>query len=150
MCVFLQMCAARRDSPCTLREKASAGKLRLQGAVPSLIAVPCCSQAITQDHTGHREPIRGALYNSLFAVVVSVDDGGATCVWNLQVIMFRHVERASEACGWPTHCRNCTKVQAVWKFLSHNKHVVEDLQEVTHSMNLCSCIPGVPCKFDSS
>jgi hypothetical protein len=58
-----------------------------RAAVPSLIAVPCCPQAITQDHTGHREPIRGALYNSLFAVVVSVDDGGATCVWNLQVIM---------------------------------------------------------------
>eukprot|EP00775_Hariotina_reticulata_P009116 gene9116-9285_t len=43
-------------------------------------------KAITQDRTGHREPIRGALYNSLFAVVVSVDDGGATCVWNLQVM----------------------------------------------------------------
>jgi hypothetical protein len=42
-------------------------------------------QVITQDRTGHREPVRGALYNAVFGVVVSVDEGGTVCVWNLQV-----------------------------------------------------------------
>lgn len=42
-------------------------------------------QAITQDRTGHKDPVRGALYNSAFAVIVSVDEAGTTCVWNLQV-----------------------------------------------------------------
>jgi hypothetical protein len=46
-------------------------------------------QVITQDRTGHREPVRGALYNATFGVVVSVDEGGTVCVWNLQV-----------RCGW--------------------------------------------------
>jgi hypothetical protein len=49
--------------------------------------VACCAapQAITQDRTGHKDPVRGALYNSAFAVIVSVDEAGTTCVWNLQV-----------------------------------------------------------------
>lgn len=42
-------------------------------------------QAITQDRTGHKDPVRGALYNAAFAVIVSVDEAGTTCVWNLQV-----------------------------------------------------------------
>ncbi|WIA12480.1 hypothetical protein OEZ85_012515 [Tetradesmus obliquus] len=41
-------------------------------------------KVITQDRTGHREPVRGALYNAVFGVVVSVDEGGTVCVWNLQ------------------------------------------------------------------
>lgn len=45
----------------------------------------CFLQVITQDRTGHREPVRGALYNRTFGVVVSVDEGGTVCVWNLQV-----------------------------------------------------------------
>lgn len=66
-----------------------------------LLCEPCCCrshcepwpgtahaarlQAITQDRTGHREPVRGALYNATFGVIVSVDEGGTVCVWNLQV-----------------------------------------------------------------
>lgn len=46
---------------------------------------PLLLQVITQDRTGHREPVRGALYNAVFGVVVSVDEGGTVCVWNLQV-----------------------------------------------------------------
>ena len=42
-------------------------------------------QVITQDRSGHRDPLRGALYNSTFSVVVSVDEGGNVCVWNIQV-----------------------------------------------------------------
>ncbi|GFR43071.1 hypothetical protein Agub_g4078 [Astrephomene gubernaculifera] len=38
---------------------------------------------VAQDRTGHMEPIRAALYNRLFGVVVSVDEGGTVCVWNL-------------------------------------------------------------------
>jgi hypothetical protein len=50
--------------------------------------VPCNQrQVITQDRTGHREAVRGALYNHVFAVIVSVDEGGTTCVWNLQVCL---------------------------------------------------------------
>lgn len=49
-------------------------------------------QAVTQDRTGHKDPVRGALYNSAFAVIISVDEAGTTCVWNLQV---RH---------WCQHC----------------------------------------------
>lgn len=53
----------------------------------SLITALLCllDQVITQDRTGHKDPVRGALYNSAFAVIVSVDEGGTTCVWNLQV-----------------------------------------------------------------
>jgi hypothetical protein len=54
-------------------------------------------QVITQDRTGHREPVRGALYNATFGVVVSVDEGGTVCVWNLQV---RWVLRA----WWDVSC----------------------------------------------
>jgi hypothetical protein len=43
---------------------------------------------ITQDRTGHREPVRGAQYNATFGVVVSVDEGGTVCGWNLQVCCF--------------------------------------------------------------
>jgi hypothetical protein len=54
----------------------------------SLVTAQLClfAQVITQDRTGHKDPVRGALYNSAFAVIVSVDEGGTTCVWNLQVI----------------------------------------------------------------
>jgi hypothetical protein len=44
-----------------------------------------CVQVITQDRSGHRDPLRGALYNSTFSVVVSADEGGTVCVWNIQV-----------------------------------------------------------------
>jgi hypothetical protein len=45
-------------------------------------------QVVTQDRTGHKDPVRGALYNAAFAVVVSVDEAGTTCVWNLQVTLW--------------------------------------------------------------
>lgn len=37
------------------------------------------------DKTGHREPLRGVLYNGTFHVAVSVDEGGTVCVWRMQV-----------------------------------------------------------------
>ncbi len=40
-----------------------------------------------QDKTGHREPLRGALYNATFHVAVSADEGGTVCVWNMQVLV---------------------------------------------------------------
>jgi hypothetical protein len=40
---------------------------------------------VTLDKTGHREPLRGVLYNSVFHVAVSVDEGGTVCVWCMQV-----------------------------------------------------------------
>lgn len=42
-------------------------------------------QLVSQDRTGHREPLTGALYNTTFGVVVSVDEGGTCCVWNMLV-----------------------------------------------------------------
>jgi hypothetical protein len=48
-------------------------------------------QVVTQDRTGHKDPVRGALYNAAFAVVVSVDEAGTTCVWNLQVNLQQHL-----------------------------------------------------------
>jgi hypothetical protein len=53
----------------------------------NLINAQLClfAQVITQDRTGHKDPVRGVLYNSAFAVIVSVDEGGTTCVWDLQV-----------------------------------------------------------------
>lgn len=38
---------------------------------------------VSQDRTGHQDPIRGALYNPTFHVVVSADEGGTVCVWNM-------------------------------------------------------------------
>jgi hypothetical protein len=40
---------------------------------------------VTLDKTGHRQPLRGVLYNSTFHVAVSVDEGGTVCVWCMQV-----------------------------------------------------------------
>ncbi|KAF8071365.1 hypothetical protein HT031_001449 [Scenedesmus sp. PABB004] len=42
---------------------------------------PCAWQhkVTSADRTGHREPVRGALFNATFAVVVSVDEGGTAC-----------------------------------------------------------------------
>ena len=40
---------------------------------------------VTLDKTGHREPLRGVLYNQVFHVAVSVDEGGTVCVWCMQV-----------------------------------------------------------------
>jgi hypothetical protein len=40
---------------------------------------------VTLDKSGHREPLRGVLYNSAFHVAVSVDEGGTVCVWCMQV-----------------------------------------------------------------
>lgn len=37
------------------------------------------------DKTGHREPLRGVLYNGTFHVAVTVDEGGTVCVWRMQV-----------------------------------------------------------------
>jgi len=59
-------------------------------------AAHCCGCAVhkppplppparLQDKTGHRQPIVAALYNKHFDTVVSVDEGGSTCVWGLQV-----------------------------------------------------------------
>lgn len=42
------------------------------------------AQVVTLDKTGHREPLRGVLYNSTFHVIVSVDEGGTVCVWRMQ------------------------------------------------------------------
>ncbi|KAF5835754.1 WD40-repeat-containing domain protein [Dunaliella salina] len=38
---------------------------------------------VAQDRTGHMEPVRGCLYNSTFHVIVTADEGGAVCVWNI-------------------------------------------------------------------
>lgn len=38
---------------------------------------------VTQDRTGHMEPVRGALYNKTFCVLVTADEGGTVCVWNV-------------------------------------------------------------------
>ncbi|KAG2498385.1 hypothetical protein HYH03_003644 [Edaphochlamys debaryana] len=38
---------------------------------------------VAQDRTGHMESVRAGLYNSVFGVVVSVDEGGTVCVWNI-------------------------------------------------------------------
>ncbi|KAG2439805.1 hypothetical protein HYH02_010440 [Chlamydomonas schloesseri] len=37
---------------------------------------------VAQDRTGHMEPVKAALYNSVFGVVVTADEGGTVCVWN--------------------------------------------------------------------
>jgi WD repeat-containing protein 49 len=39
---------------------------------------------VTQDRTGHRAQLVAVLFNPLFDVIVSVDESGAVCVWNLQ------------------------------------------------------------------
>ena len=38
---------------------------------------------VAQDRTGHMESVRGALYNSTFDVIVSADEAGTVCVWNI-------------------------------------------------------------------
>ncbi|GIL84419.1 hypothetical protein Vretimale_15893 [Volvox reticuliferus] len=38
---------------------------------------------VAQDRTGHMDPIRASLFNSIFGVVVTVDEGGTVCVWDL-------------------------------------------------------------------
>lgn len=48
-------------------------------------ALCIAAQVVTLDKTGHREPLRGVLYNKTFHVVVSVDEGGTVCVWRMQV-----------------------------------------------------------------
>lgn len=52
--------------------------------VVAMLMLPC-AQVITQDRTGHKDPVRGALYNAVFSVIVSVDEASTTCLWNLQV-----------------------------------------------------------------
>lgn len=32
----------------------------------------------------HREAVKGGIYNRTFQVVVSADEGGTVCVWNIQ------------------------------------------------------------------
>lgn len=38
---------------------------------------------VAQDRTGHMDSVRAAMYNSVFGIIVSVDEGGTVCVWNL-------------------------------------------------------------------
>jgi WD40 repeat protein len=38
---------------------------------------------VTQDRTGHMHPVRSVLYNLTFDVIVSADEGGTVCVWNI-------------------------------------------------------------------
>ncbi|KAG2424023.1 hypothetical protein HXX76_014847 [Chlamydomonas incerta] len=38
---------------------------------------------VAQDRTGHMEPVKAALFNSVFGVVVTADEGGTVCVWNV-------------------------------------------------------------------
>ncbi|GIL56855.1 hypothetical protein Vafri_12156, partial [Volvox africanus] len=38
---------------------------------------------VAQDRTGHMDPIRAGLFNSIFGVIVTVDEGGTVCVWDL-------------------------------------------------------------------
>jgi hypothetical protein len=38
---------------------------------------------VTQDRTGHMDAVRAALFNNVFGVIVTVDEGGTVCVWNL-------------------------------------------------------------------
>lgn len=38
-------------------------------------------KALARDRTGHREPLRGALFNAAFGAAVTADEGGTVCVW---------------------------------------------------------------------
>ncbi|KAJ9529394.1 hypothetical protein QJQ45_013762 [Haematococcus lacustris] len=38
---------------------------------------------VAQDRTGHMEAVRGVLYNMVFSVIVSADENGTVCVWNV-------------------------------------------------------------------
>ncbi len=38
---------------------------------------------VAQDRTGHMESVKSALYNATFDVVVSADEAGTVCVWNI-------------------------------------------------------------------
>uniref|UniRef100_A0A7S0WPJ8 EF-hand domain-containing protein n=1 Tax=Chlamydomonas leiostraca TaxID=1034604 RepID=A0A7S0WPJ8_9CHLO len=38
---------------------------------------------VAQDRTGHMDAVRGVLYNHTFGVVVTADESGTVCVWNI-------------------------------------------------------------------
>lgn len=42
-------------------------------------------KAVTQERVGHKEPLVAALCSREFGAVVSVDEGGTTCMWMLEV-----------------------------------------------------------------
>ncbi|KAG1667639.1 hypothetical protein FOA52_004666 [Chlamydomonas sp. UWO 241] len=42
-----------------------------------------CHKMVAEDRTGHMESVCGALYNSVFDVIVSADESGTVCVWNI-------------------------------------------------------------------
>eukprot|EP00798_Chlamydomonas_sp_ICE-L_P024012 gene24012-9585_t len=42
-----------------------------------------CHKLVAQDRTGHMDAVRGALYNAVFDVIVSADESGTVCVWNI-------------------------------------------------------------------
>lgn len=58
----------------------TAKDMRLAQASPDRACTPAL-----QDRRGHNELVRGALFNAAFNVVVSVDEGGNVCVWDVQV-----------------------------------------------------------------
>jgi len=40
-------------------------------------------KVVSEDRTGHMDSVRGALYNTVFDVIVSADESGTVCVWKL-------------------------------------------------------------------